>query len=228
MTRWTLAIDTSTQVCAGLSGNGDQVISRAVGDNHSHVELLVPTIESLLAEAGAALADVERIGVGVGPGPYTGLRVGLSAAVTLSLVSGAPLRGVCSLDLIAAQWTATGSAPEEFVVASDARRKELYWARYRDGVRVGSPQVAAPARLPELPLAGPGVDVYPQLLGTRRPAEAPRSIDAGFLAAHLDELPDAGVEPLYLRKPDAELPSARKSALNGRHRRLAPARRAAR
>lgn len=225
MTRWTLAIDTSTRVCAGLSRDGGPTFGRAVGDNHSHVELLVPTIEEILAEAGASLTEVDHIGVGVGPGPYTGLRVGLSAAVTLAQVSGAALHGVCSLDLLAAQWVATGHAPTDFVIASDARRKELYWARYSDGVRVATPHVGAASRIPELPVAGPGVDVYPELLAGRRPEDAARSIDAGFLAAHLDELPDAGTEPLYLRKPDAELPSARKSALNGRHRRLAAAHR---
>lgn len=228
MTVWTLALDTSTVVCAGLARDGEAVASRFVGDNHSHVELLVPTIEEMLARAGTSLRQVSRIGAGVGPGPYTGLRVGLSAAVTLSLVGGAPLRGVCSLDVLAAQWSSTGQAPEEFVVASDARRKELYWARYRGGARVGTPHVGAPERMPQLPTAGPGVDVYPQLLATRRPVSAPRGIDAGFLAAHLDELPDAGTEPLYLRIPDAELPSARKSALNGRHRRLSRAGRASR
>lgn len=228
MTRWTLALDTSTLVCAGLAREGQQVASRAVGDNHSHVELLIPTIDAMLTQAGATWGELSRIGVGVGPGPYTGLRVGLSAAATLSLISGAPLRGVASLDLLAAQWSATKQAPHEFVVASDARRKELYWARYREGVRVGTPQVGAPDRIPEMAIAGPGVDVYPELLADRRPESAPRAIDAGFLAAHLDELPDAGVEPLYLRKPDAELPGARKSALTGRHRRMGTSRRAGR
>lgn len=216
---WTLAVDTSTVVAVGLAHDGTAVAAETVGDNHSHVELLVPTIGTVLARAGIGWDGLTRIGVGVGPGPFTGLRVGMTTAITAGIVSGLPVRGVCSLDVIAARWAADG-APDEFVIASDARRRELYWARYRAGRRVGAPRVSAPTELPELPTAGPGVDVCAELLAGRCPAGAPRTIDPGLLAARLGELPDAGLEPLYLRKPDAELPSARKSALGGRRRRL--------
>lgn len=218
---WTLAVDTSTTVAAGLARGGRTVARALVGDSHSHAELLVPTIEGLLARAGLSWAGLTAIGVGVGPGPFTGLRVGMTTAMTAGIAAGLPVKGVCSLDVLAAQWSAAG-APEAFVIASDARRRELYWAEYRHGERVGAPRVGAPAELPELPTAGPGVDVAAGLLSGRCPEGAPTRIDAGFLAAHLDELPDAGLEPLYLRTPDAELPSARKSALTGRHRRLRP------
>ncbi|RLP06406.1 tRNA (adenosine(37)-N6)-threonylcarbamoyltransferase complex dimerization subunit type 1 TsaB [Propionibacterium australiense] len=220
-TSWTLAVDTSTVVTAGLARDGRTVASEQVGDNHSHVELLVPTIQAILADAGIGWADLAAIGVGVGPGPFTGLRVGLATAVTAGIAAGVPVTGVCSLDVIAAQWAAQG-APTEFIIASDARRKELYWATYRDGRRVGQPQVSAPAALPEQPTAGPGVLAYPELLTARHPADAPLGLDAGFLAAHLHELPDAGLEPLYLRTPDAAPPTARKSALTGRRHRLRP------
>lgn len=226
MTSWVLGIDTSTVVCAGLARDGVAVATRTVGNSHSHVEMLIPCVQEMLSATGASLPDVERICIGVGPGPFTGLRVGIATAVTLGQVLDVPLHGVCTLDVIAAQWMATGGAPQEFVIASDARRKELYWARYSDGRRAGEPQVTDPARLPHEPVAGPGVDVYPELLGERRPADAPCSVDAGFMAANWQSIPDAGLAPLYLRKPDAELPSARKSALNGRHRRMRPARRA--
>ena len=220
-TGWTLAVDTSTVVTAGLARDGRTVASEQVGDNHSHVELLVPTIQAILADAGIGWTGLAAIGVGVGPGPFTGLRVGVATAVTAGVAAGVPVTGVCSLDVIAAQWAAQG-APAEFVVASDARRKELYWAAYRDGLRVGRPQVSTPAALPELPTAGPGVHVYPDLLAPRCPQGAPLGPDAGFLAAHLHELPDAGLEPLYLRTPDAAPPTARKSALTGRRHRLRP------
>ncbi|RLP08740.1 tRNA (adenosine(37)-N6)-threonylcarbamoyltransferase complex dimerization subunit type 1 TsaB [Propionibacterium australiense] len=218
---WTLGVDTSTVVTAGLARDGRAVASEQVGDNHSHAELLVPTIQVILAGAGIGWADLAAIGVGVGPGPFTGLRVGVATAVTAGIAAGLPVKGVCSLDVIAAQWAASGS-PRDVVVTSDARRKELYWATYRDGRRVGQPQVSAPAALPELPTAGPGVLAYPELLTARHPADAPLGLDAGFLAAHLHELPDAGLEPLYLRTPDAAPPSARKSALTGRRHRLRP------
>lgn len=218
---WTLAVDTSTVVTAGLARDGRTVASERAGDNHSHVELLVPTIQAVLADAGIGWADLAAIGVGVGPGPFTGLRVGVATAVTAGIAAGVPVIGVCSLDAIAAQWAARG-APAEFIIASDARRRELYWAAYRDGRRVGQPRVSAPAVLPELPTAGPGVRVYPDLLAPRRPGDAPLGLDAGLLAAHLHELPDVGLEPLYLRTPDAAPPTARKSALTGRRHRLRP------
>ena len=221
MTMWTLSIDTSTDVCAGLARDGEVKAAAHVGDNHSHVELLVPTIMDLCTRAGITPADLDRIGVGVGPGPFTGLRVGMACAFSFEAAGRVPVKGVCSLDVIAAQWQAAGDAPDEFVVASDARRKELYWARYTSAGRQGLPRVSAPTALPDMPLAGPGVAVFPDMLASRRPLGAPEALDAGFMAAHLDELADAGREPMYLREPDATPPSARKSALTGRHRRLA-------
>lgn len=223
MTMWTLCIDTSTDVCAGLAADNEVVAAAHVGDNHSHVELLMPTIMGLLADAGISLPQIDRIGVGVGPGPFTGLRVGMSTAFTLAVAGDKPVKGVCSLDVIAAQWRASAPAPEEFVIASDARRKELYWARYDRRGREGMPHVSIPTTLPDLPIAGPGVQVFADLLGARLPVGAPTAIDAGFMAAHLSGLPDAGHEPMYLREPDATPPSTRKSALAGVHRRLGPA-----
>jgi tRNA A37 threonylcarbamoyladenosine modification protein TsaB len=89
----------------------------------------------------------------------------------------------------------------EFVVASDARRREWYWARYGpDGRRLAGPFVTAPAEVPDLPAIGP-------VTGT------PLALDAGHLAAVAARLPEAGLEPLYLRRPDAEVPTARKSTL---------------
>lgn len=220
---WTLSIDTSTDVCTGLAQDNQVVATRHVGDNHSHVELLISTITEMLAEAGISLPQIDRIGVGVGPGPFTGLRVGMTTANVLEVASGKPVKGVSSLDVIAAQWRASAPAPDEFVIASDARRKELYWARYDVNGRVGQPQVTAPEAIPRLPIAGPGVAVFEELLSARMPAYAPTQLDAGFLAAHLDQLPDVGREPMYLREPDAKPPTARKSALAGTHRRLRPA-----
>jgi tRNA threonylcarbamoyl adenosine modification protein YeaZ len=150
-----------------------------------------------MADAGLTLAEVDRIAVGVGPGPFTGLRVGVVAAVTLGEALGVPVRGVCSLDVLAHQ----ANESSDFVVATDARRKEWYWASYdADGNRVDGPFVTAPDQLPELPKVGP-------VTGN------PIALDAGVLAAIADSLPDAGLEPLYLRRPDAEVLTARKSTL---------------
>ena len=207
----TLAIDTTGEVGVGLARQGT-VLAESHGPDRLHVELLIQEIGAALASAGADLHDLTALGVGVGPGPFTGLRVGIVTATTLGRLAGLPVKGVCSLDVLAAQWQTLG-APGEFVVSIDARRKELYWAHYRDGQRVGDPQVSAPERIPDLPMAGSGVDVYAGLLAARRPADAPRRVSPGFLAAHLGELPDAGLEPIYLRKPDAAPPRTRKSAL---------------
>ncbi|MGH3389684.1 MAG: tRNA (adenosine(37)-N6)-threonylcarbamoyltransferase complex dimerization subunit type 1 TsaB, partial [Actinomadura sp.] len=107
-------------------------------DRRRHAELLPPSIAAVLAEAGAAPADVNAVAVGVGPGPYTGLRVGLVTAHAFGAALQIPVHGVCTLDVLA--WACGRDEP--FVVATDARRKEVYWARYDSArVRVTEPAV---------------------------------------------------------------------------------------
>lgn len=204
-----LGIDTATDVRAGLARAGAVVASGEVADRRAHAEQLLPLVRRLLTEAGASPAELSGIAVGVGPGPFTGLRVGVAAAVTMAEALGLPVRGVCSLDVVALEWAGREDAPgTEFAVVSDARRKEAYWARYAaDGTRVDGPFVTAPDAVPDLPLAGPGAEL------TGRACSGPAAVDAGVLAAHADRLPDAGLVPLYLRRPDAEVPTTRKSAL---------------
>ncbi|HHU38124.1 MAG TPA: tRNA (adenosine(37)-N6)-threonylcarbamoyltransferase complex dimerization subunit type 1 TsaB, partial [Propionibacterium sp.] len=152
----TLAVDTSTVVAAAIAVDGRIAASATVDDTRAHAEALMPLVQRVAAAAGIALADVDRIVAGVGPGPFTGLRVGVVTATTLAEVLGVPVAGACSLDAVAAQWAASG-APAEFLVVSDARRNEVYWARYdATGRRVAGPEVSAPDALPDLPLAGPG------------------------------------------------------------------------
>ena len=202
----TLALDTSTAVCAGVAAGGRTLASGAVDDPRAHAEQLMPLVQRVLADAGCALADVGRIVVGVGPGPFTGLRVGVVTATTLGEVLGVEVRGVCSLDVVAAHWAEAG-APEQFVVAADARRREVYWARYdASGARTAGPFVTAPADVPGLAVAGPGAHLVGTPIG-------PVSLDAGLLARLGATLPDAGLEPLYLRRPDAEVSTTRKSTL---------------
>jgi len=207
----TLGIDTSTVVCAGLA-RGDQVLaSGTVDDTRAHAEELMPLVVSMLRNAGLTVRDLDAIAVGVGPGPFTGLRVGVVAACVLGEMLGLPVRGVCSLDVLAAQAVASGLVAGSFVVTSDARRKELYWARYdRAGAREAGPAVTTPETLPELPTCGPGTLVH-EVPG---PVIAcANALDAGVLARGALMLPDAGLEPLYLRRPDADVPGARKSAI---------------
>jgi tRNA threonylcarbamoyl adenosine modification protein YeaZ len=204
-----LALDTSTVVNVGLA-RGDRVLARAtVADQMAHAEQLMPLISECLDVAGVRAAELGRLIVGVGPGPFTGLRVGVATAQVLSYVLGLELRGVCSLDVLAAQFT--GANAGEFVVATDARRREVYWAYYSAaGVRLGEPTVSRPSDVPRLPTIGPGADLYPDQL---QAVPGPRSMDPGVLAIHGATLPDAGHEPLYLRHPDATELTRPKSVL---------------
>lgn len=220
MSDWVLGIDTSTDVCVGLARGGERVGAWRLDDRRAHAEQLQVLINQACSENHIALTDIARVAVGLGPGPYTGLRVGIVTARTLAaLGSGFPEvlaepHGVCSLDVVAQQFVRDGGVPRTgFVVVSDARRKELYWARHdAAGVRVGEPQVGAPTELPDLPIVGPAADMYPDVIGDRV-VPGPRQLDAGVLAASIDVLADAGVEPLYLRRPDATVSTTRKSAL---------------
>ncbi|WP_375423701.1 tRNA (adenosine(37)-N6)-threonylcarbamoyltransferase complex dimerization subunit type 1 TsaB [uncultured Friedmanniella sp.] len=207
-----LAVDTSTTVTVGLA-RGDTVLAVAgVPDRMAHVEQLIPLVRRCLREAGVAPADLDLIVAGLGPGPYTGLRVGIVTAQVLASALGIAWRGVCSLDVLAAQVVAEhAAAPEQFVVATDARRREVYWARYdARGVRLGAPLVGPAGEVPALPTVGPGADLYPDHL---QAVLGPRTLDPGVLAVRGPGLPDAGREPLYLRRPDAAEPTRRKSVL---------------
>ena len=206
-----LGIDTATVVCAGLAVDGEAVAFGAVADRMAHVEQLTPLVRQLCREAGVAPTALTDVVVGLGPGPYTGLRVGIVTGRVLAEIAGARVHGICSLDVIAAEHVAGGAPDGEFVVATDARRKEVYWARYGvDGRRLDGPLVNRPVDVPRLPTVGPGADLYPDVLQI---ADGPRSLDPGTLAAIGLDLPDAGVEPLYLRRPDATEPGRRKSVL---------------
>ena len=196
-----LGIDTSTDVRVGLADDTGVLASRAVTNTRAHAEQLMPLVTATLAGAGRRLADIGLIVVGVGPGPFTGLRVGVATAQTLGLALGVPVRGVCSLDAVAAGHAAEG----EFLAVSDARRREVYWARYAaDGRRLEGPAVSPASELPDLPVIGPGA----HLAG----GEA-SGLDGGVLAFTGPRLPEAGLSPLYLRRPDAEVPTTRKSTL---------------
>ncbi|QGF22694.1 tRNA (adenosine(37)-N6)-threonylcarbamoyltransferase complex dimerization subunit type 1 TsaB [Raineyella fluvialis] len=214
-----LAIDTSTDMCVGVASGDTVLATRRDDDRRAHVEHLAARIREVLAEAGASLGDLTDIVVGLGPGPFTGLRVGIATAETLAWAGNVRLHGVCSLDVVAYEHAHEHQPEADFVVAADARRKELYWARYAaDGSRVGEPQVSVPAALPDLVVVGPGADLYP-LVHHGRVDAGPRALDPGLLARVGLGLPSAGDQPLYLRRPDAVAPTTRKSALVS-HKRL--------
>ncbi|WP_336212949.1 tRNA (adenosine(37)-N6)-threonylcarbamoyltransferase complex dimerization subunit type 1 TsaB [Nonomuraea sp. LPB2021202275-12-8] len=207
-----LAFDTATPAVTAALHDGDRVLSESTTlDARRHGELLVPTVERVLAEAGASLRDVTAVVAGSGPGPYTGLRVGLMTAQGLATTLGVPAYGICTLDAVA-----YGSGLEEpFLVATDARRKEVFWARYADRrTRLDGPSVDRPADVPVegLPVAGAGPELYPEAFGR---SHAPAYPYAGFLAALAAERIAAGTpldqpRPIYLRRPDAVAPGAPK------------------
>ena len=97
-----------------------------------HGEQLAPLVDRALERAGIVRQDLTAIGVGVGPGPFTGLRVGLVTARTLGFVLDLPVYGVCTLDVLAVEAVDTGTVGGDFVVATDARRREVYLASYDD------------------------------------------------------------------------------------------------
>ncbi|MFN8097269.1 MAG: tRNA (adenosine(37)-N6)-threonylcarbamoyltransferase complex dimerization subunit type 1 TsaB [Dermatophilaceae bacterium] len=221
MSRVLLALDTATSaISAAVLLDGVVRAERAVIDPRRHSEVLAPTVESVLREADIAVADLTAVAVGIGPGPFTGLRVGIVTATTLGFARGIPAYGVCSLDALAEQFA--GDADGEFVVATDARRKEVYWAGYRvdDGVahRLTDPAVCRPADLPDdvraLPAVGRGGLLYPDLLPHR---VGPLDVSAGALGRVARRRLDAGTEqpvrPLYLRRPDVNPNSGPKPTL---------------
>ena len=204
----TLGIDTSAFVAVGVAVDGAALARVVVEDTRAHVEALMPAVLEACAAAGVALRDVDEFVVGMGPGPFTGLRVGIATAWTLAHAAGRTPHGVCSLDVVAREWADAG-APDEFVVVADARRREVYWRRYgADGTPLGEPQVTAPDAVPALPVAGAVPDHAPALTAT-----GPARLDPGVLAARWETLAPAGDEPYYLRQADATVPGKPKSAL---------------
>ncbi|MYU02904.1 tRNA (adenosine(37)-N6)-threonylcarbamoyltransferase complex dimerization subunit type 1 TsaB [Streptomyces sp. SID8366] len=206
-----LALDTATPaVTVALHDGTDVIASSKQVDARRHGELLLPAVDRVLTEAGLTLEAVTGIVVGTGPGPYTGLRVGLMTADTFGLALGVPVYGVCTLDGLA---YAADIEKGPFVVATDARRKEVYWATYADSrTRLSGPAVDRPADIAEqvagLPAAGAGALLYPDTFPS---AHEPEHVSAAALAALAAERLAAGEElpaprPLYLRRPDAQVP----------------------
>jgi tRNA threonylcarbamoyl adenosine modification protein YeaZ len=197
-----LAFDTSTPaVTVALDGGPSWT---EVAQNR-HGELLAPGIDRVLDEAGVTMRDLTGVVVGLGPGPFTGLRVGVVTARTLSHALGIPAYGACSLDALASPGIA---------VATDARRREVYWAVYdAAGARTYGPAVGRPADVADelrergvTTVAGAGARLYAEAFAGFELTD-PEHPDAVRLlaASRTDDL-----TPLYLRRPDATPPGPRK------------------
>ncbi|MBS2939270.1 tRNA (adenosine(37)-N6)-threonylcarbamoyltransferase complex dimerization subunit type 1 TsaB [Nocardioides sp. J2M5] len=207
-----LAFDTATSLVTVALHDGDRVVvEHSSTAPMKHGEHLAPLIARAMDDAGIVRQDLTAIAVGVGPGPFTGLRVGLVTARTLGFVLDVPVYGVCSLDAVAVEVVGTGAATGGFLVATDARRKEVYLASYdADGRRLEGPVVTRPADVATTaPVAGAGPELYPDAFPTALAVTRP---SAAWMAAAVSaedvELLDP--EPLYLRRPDAVAGAPRK------------------
>jgi tRNA threonylcarbamoyl adenosine modification protein YeaZ len=189
---------------------------RVAHDARKHGELLMPAVLGACAEAGWTLQDVGAVVVGTGPGPFTGLRVGMVTAAALGDALDVPVHGVCSLDAIAAEASGGTEADGPLLVVTDARRREVYWAAYANGARISGPHVEAPAALAaRIPEIGATAAAGACAAATGLRPVAPESPGpAGLVACAVDVLRSGArpgpLEPLYLRRPDAVAPGPRK------------------
>ena len=203
-----LAIDTSVGISVAIH-DGAETVSEISSSQHGlqgeHTALYM---QSALQAANCAAREVTSVVVGVGPGPFTGLRVGITSALTFAHALQIPVHGICSLDAIG--FTNT----QDCIVITDARRKELYWAKYRNGLRVSEPAVNTAQEIcmlnPSAEFIGPGAALYPEFI-----VGNPVELQAGNLAALFarglaQALP---ITPMYLRKPDAVPPTVSKQVI---------------
>lgn len=198
-----LALDTATPaVTAGIVEVDDVITTlaeRTIVDARAHAERLTPNVVAALSDSGKTMADLAAVVVGCGPGPFTGLRVGMATAAAYGQALGIPVHGVCTLDAIAR------ATHGEVLVVTDARRREVYWARYRDGARISGPAVNAPADV--------NTDGVQRVAGSPAlaatfglPVIGPEYPTAAELVAAVPDWtrePEALI-PLYLRRPDAK------------------------
>lgn len=173
-----LAIDTATSRTIAAIIDGDKVLFESFHDGATEHGF---AITELVAKALEICPKPDQVVVGMGPGPFTGLRVGITFARSFAMARGIPVIGVCSLDAIAVE-------KSEYTVAIDARRKEIYWASYKNGVRVAGPAVNKPAEVADFIF-----DLYPDM----------QKLVA--LSHSQNE-----TEPMYLRRPDA-VPTAERA-----------------
>lgn len=199
-----LAIDTATPaVTAGVAQRDGLVLGERVTlDARAHAEQLTPNVLGAMADAGAAMGDLTAVVVGCGPGPFTGLRVGMATAAAYGHALGIPVYGVCSLDAIGID------TEGDVLVVTDARRREVYWARYVDGVRTVGPDVCAPADVPAGAATVAGSPDHVALFDL--PRLAPTYPSTSALVRAVDWAAEPGsLVPLYLRRPDAKTPAER-------------------
>jgi tRNA threonylcarbamoyl adenosine modification protein YeaZ len=209
-----LAFDTSSQLVTVAVTVGADVIERHELAPNRHGERLAPLIDEVLQVANISARQLESVGVGLGPGPFTGLRVGIVTAAAMADALEVPAYGFCSLDAIAA---AIAPTEAEFLVVTDARRRQVYWAHYdEDGARLAGPEVDLPHAVADrhrgeiATVVGAGAGLYAEAftgfeIGDVQHPSARLIATAALARLEAGEPPDA-LAPLYLRRPDAVPP----------------------
>jgi len=218
-----LGVDTATAavtaVLAEVTDDAVRELSVQVAPGgQAHGERLAPAIERALTAAGRVPADLSAVVAGTGPGPFTGLRVGLVTATALGQALGIPTYDVCSLDAIGA-----AAGPGRVLVATDARRREIYWADYLDGVRQTGPAVDRPAdvaaRVSVERAVGDGALRYADVLGLPVADEPRWPTGTALIGLAADRVragaPTEPLTPRYLRRPDVTPAAAPKPVSAG-------------
>jgi tRNA threonylcarbamoyl adenosine modification protein YeaZ len=212
-----LAFDTSTPAVAVavVAAGGEVCAEQVVVEANRQGELLAPLIRAALEEANAAPKDLAAIGVGLGPGPFTGLRVGIVTAKAMGDALRIPAYGVCSLDVIADQHRDLDGV---FAVLSDARRKQVYWATYTaSGARLDGPDLGRPDDVADRlrghasGVVGAGAQLYREAFTGFEIPELGQYPSAAYLGSRASKsaaaaAPTEDLRPLYLRRPDAQPP----------------------
>jgi tRNA threonylcarbamoyl adenosine modification protein YeaZ len=202
------------------------VAERAEVASNRHGELLAPLIDQVLVDAGATPRSLGAIAVGLGPGPFTGLRVGIVTAKAMADALGIAAYGECSLDVIGEGMGGLAIDDEygkhNVAVMSDARRKQVYWAGYDYfGHRVSDPDLSDPRVLaetldPDTYLVGAGATLYREVFRgfvLMADNDYPSAAQLGrMVASRADQqAPSEELTPLYLRRPDAQPPGKLKA-----------------
>ncbi|MEY4312728.1 MAG: tRNA ((37)-N6)-threonylcarbamoyltransferase complex dimerization subunit type 1 TsaB [Actinomycetota bacterium] len=183
-----LAIDTALGTSVAVVGD-DVAVEQSTTDSRSHAEHVGTFIESVLSEAELTAADVDGVVVGLGPGPFTGLRVGIAAGIAFAVGRGIPVYGVPSHDAVAMD-------RGDCCVVTDVRRRELAWTTYRDSVAVEGPALTTEATLTRDVNLAAFPEVRAETVSAIALARAARvRLDRG------DDL--STLSPLYMRAPDA-------------------------
>ena len=220
-----LALDSSATASVALARLENNTVTilatRESVDTRSHAEVMSVYVREVLAEAGVERSEVEAVLTGTGPGPFTGLRAGIVTARTLAFAWDVPLYGLMSLYALAERAFEDASARDvqKYLVATDARRREIYSAQYEISgdtySLVEGPTVGFAKDSPQIPAYGFGVSIYSEELDGVAGFETLQPSAEWLLkaAARIGiENISTDTQALYLRESDAKVPAARKKA----------------